>query len=84
MATPGSTVRETASLLVFSRGQYCEFTRILGGSDKCFKIDFWKVILATAPLCTTQGTYLANRILLGFLGAPVESLCEISITDIVR
>ncbi|KAH9985936.1 major facilitator superfamily transporter [Xylariaceae sp. FL0662B] len=47
-----------------------------------FSLVFNIIILATAPLCTTQGTYLANRILLGFLGAPVESLCEISIADI--
>lgn len=40
------------------------------------------IVLATAPLCTTSGPYLANRILLGFFGAPVESLAEISITDI--
>ncbi|TEA12921.1 putative MFS-type transporter [Colletotrichum sidae] len=40
------------------------------------------VILATAPMCTTKHTYLASRILLGLFGAPVESLCEISITDI--
>ncbi|GJD05178.1 major facilitator superfamily transporter [Colletotrichum higginsianum] len=39
-------------------------------------------ILATAPMCTKKHTYLANRILLGLFGAPVESLCEISITDI--
>lgn len=35
-------------------------------------------------MCTTKHTYLASRILLGLFGAPVESLCEISITDIVR
>lgn len=40
------------------------------------------VILATAPLCKTPGPYLANRIILGFFGSPVESLCEISVTDI--
>lgn len=40
------------------------------------------IILAAAPLCTTSGPYLANRILLGFFGSPVESLAEISITDI--
>lgn len=34
-------------------------------------------------MCTTKHTYLASRILLGLFGAPVESLCEISITDIV-
>lgn len=40
------------------------------------------VILATAPLCTTTSTYTANRIILGFFGSPVESLCEISIVDV--
>ena len=40
------------------------------------------VILATAPLCKEAGPYLANRIILGFFGSPVESLCEISIADI--
>lgn len=40
------------------------------------------IILATAPLCTTSGTYTANRILLGFFGSPVESLAEISVTDV--
>lgn len=43
-----------------------------------------QVILSTGPLCTTKHTYLANRILLGIFGSPVESLCEVSITDIVR
>ncbi|RKL44849.1 hypothetical protein BFJ72_g3500 [Fusarium proliferatum] len=40
------------------------------------------VILATAPLCKEPGPYLVNRIILGFFGSPVESLCEISIADI--
>lgn len=40
------------------------------------------VILGTAPLCITPHTYQASRILLGLFGSPVESLCEISITDI--
>lgn len=33
-------------------------------------------------MCTNSGTYTANRILLGFFGAPVESLAEISVTDV--
>ncbi|KAF5967084.1 transporter protein HOL1 [Fusarium bulbicola] len=37
---------------------------------------------STAPLCKEAGPYLANRIILGFFGSPVESLCEISIADI--
>ncbi|KUI63316.1 hypothetical protein VM1G_11063 [Cytospora mali] len=40
------------------------------------------IIMATAPLCTTAQTYQVSRILLGLFGSPVESLCEISITDI--
>ncbi|KAH8787648.1 major facilitator superfamily transporter [Hyaloscypha finlandica] len=40
------------------------------------------IIMGLAPSCTTNGPYLANKILQGFFGAPVESLCEISMTDI--
>jgi MFS family permease len=40
------------------------------------------IIMGLAPLCTTNGPYLANKILQGFFGAPVETLCEISMTDI--
>ncbi|KAH8900326.1 major facilitator superfamily transporter [Thozetella sp. PMI_491] len=40
------------------------------------------VIMGCAPLCTTWPTYLANKILHGFFTAPVESLPEISITDV--
>ncbi|KXT05014.1 hypothetical protein AC578_10332 [Pseudocercospora eumusae] len=39
-------------------------------------------IMGTAPLCTKRSTYLANKVLQGFFGAPVEALCEISLTDI--
>ena len=38
--------------------------------------------MAVAPLCTTSGPYIAIRILQGIFGAPVESLPEISLTDI--
>ncbi|CAD0092216.1 unnamed protein product [Aureobasidium vineae] len=40
------------------------------------------VVMAVAPFCRSSGTYLAIRILQGFFGGPVESLCEISMTDI--
>lgn len=39
-------------------------------------------IMTSAPWCTTRNTYLANKVLQGFFGAPVEALCEISITDV--
>ncbi|KAF1982337.1 serine/threonine kinase 16 [Aulographum hederae CBS 113979] len=35
-----------------------------------------------APWTTSNGQWIANKILQGFFGAPIESLCEISVTDI--
>ncbi|KAL2439289.1 putative MFS-type transporter [Exophiala dermatitidis] len=35
-----------------------------------------------AGYTTTNGQWIANKILQGFFGAPIESLCEISVTDI--
>ncbi|KAK2627796.1 hypothetical protein QTJ16_002442 [Diplocarpon rosae] len=40
------------------------------------------VLMGVTPLCVTNGPYLAVKILQGFFGAPVETLCEISMTDI--
>lgn len=35
------------------------------------------------PYTKTNGQWIASKILQGFFGAPVESLCEISVTDLV-
>ncbi|RSL87237.1 hypothetical protein CDV31_016287 [Fusarium ambrosium] len=35
-----------------------------------------------APHATTGGQWSANKVLQGFFGAPVESLCEISVADV--
>jgi MFS family permease len=35
-----------------------------------------------APYTKINGQWIANKILQGFFGALIESLCEISITDI--
>ena len=35
------------------------------------------------PYTKTNGQWIASKLLQGFFGAPVESLCEISVTDIV-
>ncbi|KAK1002199.1 hypothetical protein LTR54_008211 [Friedmanniomyces endolithicus] len=35
-----------------------------------------------APYTTSNGQWIANKVLQGFFGAPIESLCEISVTDI--
>jgi MFS family permease len=34
------------------------------------------------PYTTSNGTWIASKILQGFFGAPIESLCEISVGDI--
>ncbi|KAK5046462.1 hypothetical protein LTR84_008265 [Exophiala bonariae] len=39
-------------------------------------VQFW------APYATTSGQWIAKNCIQGFFGAPFESLCEISITDI--
>lgn len=36
------------------------------------------------PYTKTNGQWIASKLLQGFFGAPIESLCEISVTDIVR
>jgi len=34
------------------------------------------------PYTNTNGKWIASKLLQGFFGAPIESLCEISVTDI--
>lgn len=34
-----------------------------------------------APYTKSNGQWVANKVLQGFFGAPIESLCEISVTD---
>jgi len=36
-----------------------------------------------APHATTNGQWIANKVIQGVFGAPIESLCEISIADVV-
>ncbi|KAK9234239.1 major facilitator superfamily domain-containing protein [Lipomyces kononenkoae] len=39
-------------------------------------------IMVWAPYTKSDGQWIANKILQGFFGAPIESLCEISMADI--
>ncbi|TVY71170.1 putative MFS-type transporter [Lachnellula suecica] len=39
-------------------------------------------IMIWVPHATSKGAWIGSKILQGFVGAPIESLCEISITDI--
>lgn len=39
-------------------------------------------IMIWVPYTSTNGQWIASKLLQGFFGAPVESLCEISVTDI--
>lgn len=90
LAASGASVREEAGVSGFPCGNYGEFPIpryiewLLLSEVPLTLTDMSQVILATAPLCTTKTSYLVNRILLGLFGSPVESLGEISITDIVR
>ena len=43
-----------------------------------------QAIMIWVPYTDTNGQWIASKLLQGFFGAPVESLCEISVTDIVR
>ncbi|KAL4787418.1 major facilitator superfamily domain-containing protein [Aspergillus varians] len=40
------------------------------------------IIMLWAPFTTSNGQWIANKTLQGFFGAPLEALCEISMTDI--
>ncbi|KAG4283268.1 hypothetical protein FPRO06_09941 [Fusarium proliferatum] len=39
-------------------------------------------IMIWAPHATTNGQWIANKVLQGTFGAPIESLCEISVSDV--
>ena len=41
-----------------------------------------QAIAMWVPYTKTNGQWIASKLLQGFFGAPVESLCEISVTDI--
>ena len=41
-----------------------------------------QAIVIWVPYANTNGLWIASKLLQGFVGAPVESLCEISVTDI--
>lgn len=43
-----------------------------------------QAIMIWVPYTKTSGQWIASKLLQGFFGAPVESLCEISVTDIAR
>lgn len=40
-------------------------------------------IMIWVPYTKTNGQWIASKLLQGFFGAPIESLCEISVTDVV-
>ena len=40
-----------------------------------------QAIMIWVPYTNTNGQWIASKLLQGFFGAPVESLCEISVTD---
>jgi hypothetical protein len=42
-----------------------------------------QAIMIWAPYTTTNGQWIANKVLQGFFMAPIESLCEVSLSDVV-
>lgn len=42
-----------------------------------------QAVMIWAPFTSNNGQWIASKTLQGFFGAPVEALCEISMTDIV-
>ena len=41
-----------------------------------------QAIMLWVPYADNNGQWIASKVLQGFFGAPVESLCELSVTDI--
>lgn len=80
VAAFGTAVWKTASisLLDFSNHGGCLF---LVSIYIC--TDWSQAMMIWAPYTKSNGQWIANKILQGFFGAPIESLCEVSVTDIV-
>ena len=82
MAASGAAVRQASCLSDFNIGNDGEHCSPKGKSSltagNIQAIQIW------APRTKTSGQWIANKVLQGFFGAPIESLCEISVTDIVH
>lgn len=85
-----------ASCCATVRKETCLFTVPAGSHGECTCGDspthaeravtdgvMGQAIMCWAPHTTTNGQWIANKVLQGFFGAPFESLCELSISDVV-
>jgi hypothetical protein len=79
LATNGSAFWKAPRLFVLIVDHHGKITR----SDKRFESDIEQAIMLWAPYTTTNSQWIANKVLQGFFGAPIESLCEISVSDVV-
>lgn len=43
----------------------------------------FQATMVWAPHATTTSQWTANKVLQGFFGAPIESLCGVSVADVV-
>ena len=83
LAAIGIAVREAAGVFVFDAGDFGMYTREWISIVESDLIDGCvKAIMIWTPYTNTYGQYIASKILQGFFGAPIESLCEISVADI--
>ena len=80
LATTCFTVWETAGVSVFDP---CNYGMATADCLMGFIAKTCKAIMVWVPYTKTNGQWIASKILQGFFGAPIESLCEISVTDIV-
>ena len=44
----------------------------------------WQGVMMWQPYTRSNGQWIATKILQGFFGAPMESLAEVSVSDVVR
>ena len=82
LAASCTSIRKTARLFDFDAcddGESKGFLGLVGLED--FDAS-GQAIMIWVPYTNTNGQWIASKLLQGFFGAPVESLCEISVTDI--
>lgn len=82
MAAPGTCVWKAAGLS--SNNALHDGMLLEGSVGNSVVSPKGQIIMIWAPFTTNNGQWIANKILQGFFGAPLEALCEISMTDIVR
>ena len=81
LAASGATIWKTARISHLDTSNNSE-----SGADRSGLVSKTEALVQAiamwVPYTKTNGQWIASKLLQGFFGAPVESLCEISVTDI--